>query len=183
MQQALQTIITNIGQHVPANEQLMFQKWCQAGQQIMFDPKFHANMELVKNPASRQNPVTTIARGTSGLIWIMYRQSGNQLGGQKLSKELIQVMGFAAVVLMCHAIDFAEQSLKIQFTPEMIGECTKWLVQHLFDNAGITPDMIQNEIDKNGHQQPSPQPGMGPQGQGLAQNAHQQAGSGLLGGA
>ena len=162
MQQALQTIIQNIGQHVPQSEQQQFQQWCQAGQQILFDPKFHANMTLVKDPASRQNPVPTIAKGTAGLIWMMYKQAGSP----KLDTPLVQVMGFSAIVLMCHAIDFAEQSLKIPFTPEMISECTKWLVQHLFEHAGITPEMLQNEINKGAQGQPAPQsaPQSAPQG-------------------
>lgn len=145
MNPTLTQIVQNISAKVPQNEQQMFQKWCIAGQKIMFDPKMHQNMQLVKDPAARQNPVPTIAQGTAGLIWIMYSQAGKP----KLTNELVQVMGFAAIVLMCHAIDFAEQSLKIQFTPQMISECTKWLVQHLFERVGVGPQQLQDMIDKN----------------------------------
>ena len=144
MQPILEQIVQNITAKVPENEKQMFQRWCIAGQKIMFDPKAHQNMTLVKDPESRKVPALTIAKGVSGLIWIMY----NQAGKPQLTNDLIQVMGFTAIVLMCHAIDFAEQSLKIEFTPQMISECTKWLVQHLFEKAGVGPDQLQAMIDK-----------------------------------
>ena len=144
MNPVLTQIVQNISAHVPQNEQQLFQRWCIAGQKIMFDPKTHQNMQLVKNPAARQNLVPTIAQGVSGLIWIMY----NQAGKPKFTSEIVRVMGFSAIVLMCHAIDFAEQSLKINFTPQMISDCTKWLVQHLFERAGVGPDQLQSMIDK-----------------------------------
>jgi hypothetical protein len=128
-----------VKQHAP-EQYASFKKTVVAGDKIMFDPKTHQHMELVKNPNSRKNPVNTVANGVSGLMWVMYMQS------RKTMRPEVLIM--AGTVLLMHAIDFAERGLKIQFTPEMIGQATKTLAYILFKKLGISEDQLAEAIQK-----------------------------------
>jgi hypothetical protein len=172
MDATLTKIISDVETHIHPEDKPSFDKIVLAGKKLLYDPKFHQNMELVKNPASRQQPVQTIARGVTGLLWIMYLQS------QKSLKPTPLIL--AGCVLMCDVIDFAERSFNIQFNPQMVSDCWKLTMQEIYQKLGVSPQDLQDAINKNSQQQGIG--GLGPQGQGLAQNAAQQAGGGILGG-
>ena len=138
--QTLQRIEKEIEAKVPPDKRDGFLRTVIAGEKIMFDEKTHANMELVKNPEARKDPVRTIAQGIAGLMWLMFMQSK-----QKMPYE---VMIFAGTVLMCKAIDFAERGLKIPFDNDMIAQTTKLLAEQLFTKLGITPEQLQEAINK-----------------------------------
>lgn len=117
-----------------------FKKVVAAGLHLMFDDKTHNNMDLVKNPESRKNPEHTIAKGVSGLMLLM----NNQYGG-KMS-EIVLVM--AGLVLMVHAMDFAERSFGIQWNSDNIGTCMTELTNKFFTAIGATPEQVAEAIKK-----------------------------------
>ena len=117
-----------------------FQKAVIAGDKIMFDPKTHQHMELVRNPESRKTPVETVAKGVTGLMWVMYRQSRQTMD--------LQVMIAAGTVLLMHAIDFAERGMRIQFDAQMIGDAAKTLAYLLMKKLGISPEQLNEAIQK-----------------------------------
>jgi hypothetical protein len=155
-------ITAKVQEHAPQNF-AAFKKAVLAGDKIMFDPKTHQNMELVKNPATRSDPVNTIAKGVSGLMWLMYQQSRQTMD--------LQVMITAGIVLMTHAIDFAERGLGIQFDGKMIGDATQTLAYLIMKRLGISPEQLGEAIQKGAGEIKQQQGGQQPQ---------QPTGSGML---
>ncbi len=138
MNPLLQKIIDGVTEKVIPDNQDEFNRVVLAGKKIMFDPKTHANMELVKNPQSRKDPIGTISKGITGLMWVMYQQSHQSMKPQ--------VMVYAGIVLMCHAFDFAERGLGIKVTPDIVARTTEALAQAILERLGITPDILQQKI-------------------------------------
>lgn len=124
---------------LPKNKEA-FLKAVIAGEKIMFDPKTHQNMELVKNPESRKDPVGTVAKGIAGLMWVMFMQSK-----QTMSYDTLIMSG---IVLMTKAIDFAERGIGIAFTPQMIADTTKKMAELLMNKLGISPEQLNEAIQK-----------------------------------
>lgn len=140
MNPLLTTIITNITAHVPPENKQEFDRVTLAGKKILFDPKFHANMELVKNPASRENPVDTISTGVTGLLWLLYLKSNKTLDPKSL------VM--AGAIFMCEVYDFAERAYQIPVTNETVAETWKQTCSKIFMKLGVTPEKLQEAIQK-----------------------------------
>ena len=159
MQPVLQQIVTNIEQHVPQQFKDEFDRIVLAGKKILFDPKFHQNMQLVKDPQSRQNPVDTISTGVTGLMWLLYMQSGKKLSTTPLI--------MAGAVFMADVFDFASRAYNVPDDNDTIAETWKMTCQKMFQKLGVKPEDLQAAIDKNSaQQQPATQP--------------QQSGTGLL---
>jgi len=139
-------LLTKITQDIEAKvapENLQaYHKAVTAGLTIMFNPKTHQHLELVKNPESRKDPVRTLANGITGLVWLMFQQSKQSMKAE--------VLVMAAVTLFCHAADFAEQSYGIQLTNEQIAQATRILAENLMKKLGITPAQLQDAINKGG---------------------------------
>ena len=140
MNPILEKIEQGITEKVTPGNKSAYLRTVIAGQKIMFDEKTHANMELVKNPNARKDPVTTISSGIAGLMWAMYMQS------QK--KMPIEVLVLAGVTLMTKAFDFAERGLKIPLDNAMIAATTKKLAENLFTKLGISPEQLNQQILK-----------------------------------
>lgn len=117
-----------------------YEKVVLAGDKIMFDPKTHQHMELVKNPESRKNPVKTVSAGVTGLMWIMFQQSK-----QKMDYRVLVMAGTA---ILMHAIDFAERGMGITFTNDMIAQASQAMSYNLFKKLGITPDQIEQAVSE-----------------------------------
>lgn len=128
-----------VKQHAPEQYEA-FKKAVLAGDKLMFDPKTHQHIELIKNPDSRRDPVNTVANGVAGMMWVMYRQSRQQMRPE--------VLIMAGTVLLMHAIDFAERGLNIQFSPEMIAQAAKTLAYILFKKLGISEEQLAEAIRK-----------------------------------
>lgn len=137
LKQIEEQLDAKVKQHLPDQYQA-FKNAVMAGDKIMFDPKSHQNLELNKNPASRNDPVNTVAKGVAGLMWILYQQS-------RESMEL-EVLIVAGTVLLMHAIDFAERGLGIQFSDQMIADSTKALSYMLFKRLGISEEQLSEAI-------------------------------------
>lgn len=138
MNKTLEQIEKEIESKVTPKNKRAFTKAVIAGEKIMFDEKTHQNMELIKNPETRNQPVQTIAKGIAGLMWVMYMQSKKSMD--------FEVLILSSIVLMAKAIDFAERGLKIPFDNKMIADTTKLMAQMLFQRLGISPEQLQQAI-------------------------------------
>jgi hypothetical protein len=130
-------------ENVHADHAEQFRKVVTAGLHLMFDDQTHSHMDLVKNPESRKDPANTIAKGISGLMIMM----NNQHGGQMKEDVLIN----AGLVLMVHAMDFAERSFGIQWDGDNIGTCMTELTNKFFTAIGADPKQVAQAI-KQGHE-------------------------------
>jgi len=142
MSPVLTKIMNDLSAKVSPEGKEQYKKVVMAGSKIMFDPKTHGQMELVKNPKSRTNPTDTIAKGIAGLMWLMFLQSKKQIGFEPL------IMG--GLTLMCEAIDFADRGLGIKFDEEMISDTSRMVVETMFAKMGITPEDLHEAIQKGG---------------------------------
>lgn len=172
-QQIEQEIDAKIQQHAPELYEA-FKNAVRAGDKIMFDPKTHQNLEMIKNPETRKDPVNTIAKGITGLMWLMYQQSRQQMD--------LQVMIASGIVLLMHAIDFAERGLKITFDAKMIGDATQTLAYLLMKRLGISPEQLGEAIKTGAGEIKQHQAGQQPQQPApAAPQQPQQPAGGLLG--
>lgn len=144
MNPTLTKIESGIYEHVSQANKTALRNAVTAGMKIMFDDKTHANMQLVKNPASRTDPVGTISTGVAGLVFLMYLHS------KKTMKPEVMIM--AGTIIMCHVFDFAERGLKMQITNEIIAETTKSLAEELFKKMEITPERLHEAVQE-GHKE------------------------------
>jgi hypothetical protein len=136
--QMLIDIQHNIESKVSPENKQRYNKTVLAAETLMFDPKTHQNMELVKNPDSQQNLVETVSKGVSGLMWLLYQQSKKSLPAE--------VLVFAGTTTICKVLDFAERGLKLPVTPEIISQTTKRTTDKLFEQMGITPEQLKAAI-------------------------------------
>lgn len=138
-------IQTEIEAKVSPENKKAFEKANIAVEQIMFSPKTHANMQLVKRPEmARKDIVGTVSKGVSGLMWLLYVQS------KKTMKPEILVM--SGIIAITKALDFAERGLGIPITPEQIAKTTKICMETLFEKMGVTPDKLA-EVIANGRKE------------------------------
>jgi hypothetical protein len=136
--QMLIDIQRNIESKVSPENKQRYNKTVLAAETLMFDPKTHQNMELVKNPDSQENLVETVSKGVSGLMWLLYQQSKKSLPAE--------VLVFAGTTTICKVLDFAERGLKLPVTPEIISQTTKRTTDKLFEQMGITPEQLKAAI-------------------------------------
>lgn len=118
-----------------------------AGNTIMFDPKTHANMELVRNPEAKKDPAGTISRGIAGLAWLMYVQSKKTIDPQ--------VLVMAGLLLMCDALDFAERGLGVKVDENVLANTTQHYNEVLFAKLGITQAQLKQYISQGKISDPS----------------------------
>ncbi len=138
MNPILEKIKDTIRAKVTAPNKQDFERVVTAGKKIMFDKKTHANLEMIKNPEARKDPINTVSKGIAGLMWVMYMQSK-----QSMSPEVLVMAG---IVLMCEFFDFAERGLGIEITNEVVARTTQNLAEILIKKLGITPDQLQQAI-------------------------------------
>lgn len=136
--QMLIDIQHNIEAKVSPENKQRYDKTVLAAETLMFDPKTHQNMELVKNPDSQSNLVETVSKGVSGLMWLLYQQSKKSLPAE--------VLIYAGTTTICKVLDFAERGLRLPVTPEIISQTTKRTTDRLFDHMGITPEQLKAAI-------------------------------------
>lgn len=170
MNKVLTDIAQGVTSKVPEQDKAQFERVVLAGKKILFDPKFHNNMELVKNPESRKNPVETISTGVSGLMELIYLQSN-----KKFSPNAVILGG---CVLMCEVLDFAERAYNIQIDNQLVANTWKLTMDKVMKRLGVTPEALQQAIQKGAKEIQDHQAGLSPQQ--APQQAQQPAG--ILGG-
>jgi len=159
MNPILSNIIAGIEQHVSKEHQNDFKSVVTAGKHTLYDPVTHAHLQLVKNPASRKDPVHTISQGVAGLMWLMFMQSHQKMP--------VEVLIMAGVVMMCEVYDFAETGLGVQVTPDIVAATGQELAMQLFKKLGISQQQLgeaishgQAEIQQHQAKQAQAQGGM-----------------------
>jgi hypothetical protein len=152
MNPLLAKIQQDIGDKVLEEDKQDFLNAVKAGMSILYNPSTHQNLELVKNPAARKDPVGTISKGIAGLGYVMYKQSNEQMDPNVLIPALL--------VLMCEIMDFSEQSYGLEITNEMVSATTKEMVAEIFKKLGVKPEHLQEAIaqGKSRIEQPTGQP-------------------------
>lgn len=55
----------------------------------------------------------------------------------------------AGIVLMCKALDFAEQAYGVEITNDVVSKTTKLFIERGMEKLGIDTDSLQGSIDKN----------------------------------
>jgi hypothetical protein len=140
MNPVLQQIEDNISQNVLPDDKAAFDNAVEAGKRILFDPNSHQNMELIKNPKSRENPAETISTGIVGLGLMMYEESDRTLPPGALI--------CACIVLICEVLDFSERGLGIEITNELVAQTTKLFMEKMFIKLGVQPEQLQEAIMK-----------------------------------
>lgn len=134
----LTKIETDITAKVPKDKLELFYRTIIAAETMLFNPKTHANMELIKNPESRTKPVETISNGVAGLLNLLYVQSRRTLP--------MEVIVYGGIVVCCVVWDFAERGLNIPITPQVISQTTKLMCEKLFNKMGISPEQLREAI-------------------------------------
>lgn len=123
---------------VPKDKLEIFYRTLIAAETLLFDEKSHQNMELIKNPMSRNRPVETIATGVAGLMWLLYQQSKKTLP--------VEAIIYGGIVSACVVWDFAERGLNMAITPELVSETTQLMCEKVFEHMGITPEQLKEAI-------------------------------------
>lgn len=136
--QMLIDIQRNIEAKVSKENKERYDKTVLAAETMLFDPKTHANMELVRNPESQKTPVQTISKGVSGLMWLLYQQSKQTLPAE--------VLIYAGTTTICKVLDFAERGLKLEITPQIISDTVQRTSERLFEKMGVTPEQLRAAI-------------------------------------
>jgi hypothetical protein len=115
-----------------------FNRTITAAETLLFDPKSHQNMMLIKDPKSRENPVETISEGVSGLMWLLYIQSKRKLS--------VESMIYGGIVVITKVLDFADRGLKMQITNDVVARTVQRACEKLFERMGITPEQLMKEV-------------------------------------
>lgn len=134
----LMQIDNEITAKVPKEKKGEFNRAITAAETLLFDPKSHQNMMLIKDPKSRENPVETISEGVSGLMWLLYVQSKRKLS--------VETMILGGIVVITKVLDFAERGLKMEITNDIIARTVQRACEKLFERMGITPDQLMKEV-------------------------------------
>ena len=137
LQQVQESMDANVQKNAPELYEA-YKRTVLAGKKILFNPKTHQNMELVKNPESRNDPVNTIAKGVAGLMNLMWLQSKKKMP--------VQVVIMAGVTLMAEVMDFAERSFGLQIEPQLVSQTTKAMMFLLFKHLGISEEQLSQAI-------------------------------------
>jgi len=163
MNPILEKIQADITAKVDPSDKEDFLNAIKAGRHILYDPSTHQNMELIKNPASRKDPVNTVSKGVAGLGYVMYQQSNRQMSPNVLIPALM--------MLACDVLDFGEMAGWFKVDAPMVAAITKELVAEIFKKLGVKPEDLQAAIQKgkselDAHQagqEPGATPGQGQQ--------------------
>lgn len=140
MNPLLAKIQEDIEAKVPQEDKEDFINTIKAGRKILYDPKTHQNLELVKNPESRKDPVNTIAKGIAGLGYVMWMQSKRQMPPDVLIPAL--------VVLMADIMDFSEQAFGLEVSNGMVAATTKEFIAQVFVKLGVKQEHLQAAVEK-----------------------------------
>ncbi len=111
-----------------------------AGQKLMTDKKVNANLEMVKSPENRNDPVNMIAKDVSRLMWIVYMKSNKTIRHP--------VLVFAGTILMCDEFDIMERGYGMQITNDLVARTLEKLAEVLLTLLGITPEILAQKIQE-----------------------------------
>jgi hypothetical protein len=165
-----------VRQSVPAQFRVAVQKLVLAGQKIMYDPQTHHLM--VQALQSDSDPAHAVGMGVTQLMTMMWVQSKGSIPPPALIP--------AAILLVCEALDFCEQSKLLKPDNDMIGNAVQVVVSYMMQKMGIKPSDMAKVAGIQGQQPANTQtPGAPASPQTAQQMAQQQppatGGGGLIG--
>ena len=138
-----------------------------AGMKVMFDESTHKMMTEQLNP---DDIVGSVPKGIATLMKILYMESKQKMP--------IPAAIPASIVLMTKALDFAERTMGVQLTPDLVAEVTQATGEAVLTAFGITKEMVEQVVQQSqqgkGPGQAPNQPPVQPQPKGLI--AQQQQG-------
>jgi len=136
----LQKIQDQIEQKVPADLKKDYLAVVVAGMKVMFSPET-SNMMMDRLKAS-DDVVKNVSSGIADLLALLYQESG-----QKMS---VPAAMFAAIVLMCQALDVAEKTMGIEITPDLASACAEETAKASMAKFGIDDAAVENAIQQQG---------------------------------
>ena len=136
----LQKIISGIEAKIKPADMDAYQRIVAAGMKVMFSQATHALM--VKALQSGPDPSQAVGSGIANLIAVLFKESNQTMP----LKEAIP----ASVTLMAHALDYAEKTMGLQVTSELIADCTQTTVQFIMQRFGISKGRL-NTMVANAH--------------------------------
>lgn len=120
-----------------------------AGMKLMWSPKTHQMMldylKLIKTP---EDIPKIIGHGIVKMASIIVNKSGRQ--------DMMPGIAPASIVLMTHALEFVEKKLGMDITKEIADATTKAVSQGIFEMYKITPEQIDQAVQKRSGQPPEP---------------------------
>jgi hypothetical protein len=135
----LQKTEQGIQQKVPQNLQDQFQKVITAGQTIMYS----GNGKLIAQQLNKPGDVLqNVGEGAAKLVGKLFQQSGHQLP--------VSLAAPAAIIFMCEALDYLEQSGKIQVTNDVVAKATQDTSAYVLQLFGVSQDKL-HQIIANAH--------------------------------
>lgn len=141
---------------VPPEHRQMYEATIVAGMNVMFSEETSDLMEQQLSESA--DLAANVSDGVAKLIMIVFNET------QQDPNQFAPGAVLAATVLMCQALDFAEQTGRGEVTPELLAQCTKMTQMKVLKIFGITEDQV-NQVAQAGMQQQgagaTPQPPAG----------------------
>lgn len=137
MNQILENTKAEILKKVDQRLQPAVQKAVTAGETVMYAPS--TRQDLIAALGDGSDP-ESIGAGIAKLLAVLFNKSQNTMP--------MEVGIPAAVILLCEALQFIEDSGKAKITPEMLAECTKAMGSAVLQMFGVTPEKLQQMTGK-----------------------------------
>lgn len=145
--QLLQKTEQAIEAKVPANLKAAFERTVTAGLTIMYSASSNKHMqEQLSKPG---DPLQNVGEGAAKLVGILYRQSNHTMP--------VSIAAPVAIVFMCEALDFLEQSGKVQVNADTIEQATQDTAAFMLQLLDVSQDKLHQVLAK-GQSQDAPEP-------------------------
>lgn len=156
--ESLQKIDEQLRAKVDPKNQKYFRKVVLAGLKAMYSKETNKDMLMVSDPKTfLKDPVSNMVKGIEGLMWTLYTHSGPEKDQDP--QMPLDVLILAAMILMVNAMDYAEKTLKVQFTNDMIADATLKLNERIYQHLKISPQQMSEAIQA-GHDEIEKSKGM-----------------------
>lgn len=148
LQQAEQSIEAS----VPEEHRAMYESIVLAGMKVMFSK---GTASLIEQQLDEGGDLASnVSDGVAKLIMIVFNESKQSVD------QFAPASVLAAVTLLCHAFDYAEQSRGTEVTPEILANATKQVQMKVLKSYGISEDQV-NQVAAGGMQQGGAAPDAG----------------------
>ncbi len=109
-----------------------------SGMQVMFSPQ---TIGLLKQRLSGGDPDQTVPQGIAQLMAVIYKESGRKMD--------IRIASPAAIILMCHALDFGEQTGITQpLNPQQVAQIAQDTALAVLKVFGIGQPQIDAAVQR-----------------------------------
>jgi hypothetical protein len=133
------TVQQKVRESVPPQYRVAVQKIYLAGMKLMYSPETHQLM--LQQLQGNLSPAQAVARGVAAMMTILYRQSKGSMP--------IPAAAPAAILLVCEALDFLEQTHQATVNADVLSDAVQQVVAILMQKIGMTPDSMADAVNKN----------------------------------